>query len=129
MILFHFAPQEQSFILFDYNTTDVLKFVACIMVAMSHFAGYASVAGFSNPLYAVIAANCGYLGVALFFLLSGYGLMMSDQKKHLSLMAFLKKRLSKTYFPAVLISLIWLLINVLINVIGGVICCVIITIY
>lgn len=122
MILFQFAPKEQSSILFDLNTTDVLKFVACIMVAMSHFAGYASVAGFSNPLYAVIAANCGYLGVALFFL-SGYGLMMSDQKKHLSLMDFLKKRLSKTYLPAVLVSFIWLLINVLINVNGSNLLC------
>lgn len=120
--LAHFEQQE---ILFDRNLTDLMKFVACLMVAMSHYSGYALANGVSsNIIYKVIAATGGYLGVALFFFLSGYGLMMSDMKHHLGFVDFLKRRLSKTWLPAVLVSAIWLGINMVIEANGGgVICC------
>lgn len=54
----------------------------------------------------------GALGNAIFFFLSGYGLMQSDSKKHLGFPAFVKRRLSKVYFPVLLITAIWLSISI-----------------
>lgn len=114
------APREQNFILFDRNVTDLLKFISCLMVAMSHYSGYALAKGVSSSIiYQGIAATGGYLGVAVFFFLSGYGLMMSDQKHHLGFADFIKRRLSKTWIPAVLVSAIWLGINMVIESNGG----------
>lgn len=94
---------------FDRNLTDLMKFVACLMVAMSRYSGYVLANGISsNIVYKVIAANGGYLGVAVFFFLSGYGLMKSNQKRHLGVADFFKRRLLKTYLPAVLVSALWL---------------------
>lgn len=101
----------QSTIVLDRNTTDLLKFVACIMVAMSHYSGYALAEGVSSSvIYKVVAANGGYLGVAIFFFLSGYGLMKSDQKRHRNISEFCKRRLAKAWLPAVIVSAIWLTI-------------------
>lgn len=120
MLTIQCAPREQEAILFDRNLTDLMKFVACLMVAMSHYSGYALANGVSSSiLYQAIAATGGYLGVALFFFLSGYGLMMSDMKHHLGFVDFLKRRLSKTWLPAVLVSAIWLGINMVIEANGG----------
>ena len=68
------AGTAQSTIVLDRNITDLLKFVACIMVAMSHYSGYALAEGVSSSvIYKVIAATGGYLGVAVFFFLSSCG--------------------------------------------------------
>lgn len=123
MLTFKLSSTEQSSITFDRNVTDVLKFIACLMVALGHYCGYCSVSNVHNVFVdaiRVVSPQFGYLGVALFFLLSGYGLMMSDKKKHLEFGAFIRRRLSKTYLPAVLVSVIWLGINIVINEMGGV---------
>lgn len=100
---------EQEYIQIDRNFTSLIKFISCLMVAMSHYCGYALANGLSsNILYKLIAANGGYVGVALFFFLSGYGLMTSERLKHLSVAEFFKRRLIKTYVPAVVVSAIWL---------------------
>ncbi len=116
MLSIQIADKNQKDVLFDRNVTDVMKFVACLMVAMSHYSGYVLANGLSaNIIFKAIAATGGYLGVALFFFLSGYGLMMSGMKTHLGFMDFLKRRLSRTYLPAVLVSAIWLGINIMIQ--------------
>lgn len=103
------AGTAQSTIVLDRNITDLLKFVACIMVAMSHYSGYALAEGVSSSvIYKVIAATGGYLGVAVFFFLSGYGLMKIDQKRHRNFAEFCKRRLAKAWLPAVVVSAIWL---------------------
>lgn len=48
------------------------------------------------------------MGVAVFFFLSGYGLMESEQKHHLGLLEFCKRRLSKVYLPTLLVTVIWI---------------------
>lgn len=102
------TSMTQNTITLDRNITDLLKFVACIMVAMSHYSGYALAEGVSSSvIYKVIAATGGYLGVAVFFL-SGYGLMKSDQKRHRNFAEFCKRRLAKAWLPAVVVSAIWL---------------------
>lgn len=123
MLTLKYSSAEQSSITFDRNVTDVLKFIACLMVALGHYCGYCSVNDIHNVFIdaiRIVSPQFGYLGVALFFLLSGYGLMMSDKKKHLVFGAFIRRRLSKTYLPAVLVSVIWLGINMVINETGGV---------
>ena len=122
MLTLKYSSAEQSSITFNRNVTDVLKFIACLMVALGHYCGYCSVNDIHNVFIdaiRIVSPQFGYLGVALFFLLSGYGLMMSDKKKHLEFGAFIRRRLSKTYLPAVLVSVIWLGINMVINETGG----------
>lgn len=122
MLSFKLSSSEQTYITFDRNVTDVLKFIACLMVALGHYCGYCSANNIHNVFVDsihLVSPQFGYLGVAFFFLLSGYGLMMSDKNKHLGLIDFLKKRLVKTYFPAILISVIWLIVNIFITISGG----------
>ena len=94
----------------DKNTTNLIKFLACLLIAFAHYSGYAIVNGL-EPLfiYKFIAAFGGYVGVALFFFFSGYGLMKSEQRKDaIKFAGFLTKRLRRTYLPAVLVSALWL---------------------
>lgn len=94
-------------ILLDRGMTDLLKFLSCIMIALHHYSQGMVVAGSHNPIYQLLSTQGGWLGVAVFFFLSGYGLMKSDMKNHLKLFPFLKKRLLKTYLPAVFVSFLW----------------------
>ena len=109
MVTIRRVGKNQTDVLIDRNLTDVLKFIACLAVAMSHYSGYVVANGISSSFfYKVLAANGGYIGVAFFFFLSGYGLMKSDMKHHLSFYQYFKRRLLKTYLPAVLVSALWL---------------------
>ena len=96
---------ERSIVL-SRGLTDLLKFIASLMVAFGHYAGYA-LSYTDNPIYRFIVMFAGNVGVALFFFISGYGLMMSEQKRHLTLFQFIKRRLSKVYLPVVFVSFIW----------------------
>lgn len=98
---------------FNRGLTDIIKFLSCLMIALHHFSQIRGVEGASNIVYFLFATQGGYLGVAIFFFLSGYGLMKSEQSKHLTISAFLKKRLIKTYLPAVLVSALWAGYNVI----------------
>lgn len=89
------------------NLTDLVKFLSCLMIALHHYSQGMVVAGSHNPIYQIFSTQGGWLGVAIFFFLSGYGLMKSDMKHHLKPLPFFKKRLMKTYLPAVLVSLLW----------------------
>ena len=98
--------QSNKFCL-DKGLTDLIKFLSCLMIALHHYSQGMVVAGTHNPIYLLFSTQGGWLGVAIFFFLSGYGLMKSDMKNHQSPIQFFKKRLLKTYLPAVLISVIW----------------------
>lgn len=99
------SNRAQGFVL-DRGLTDLLKFISAIMIAIGHYSAVVSDMS-NNPIYHVLPQFTGYVGVAIFFFLSGYGLMMSEKKKHLDLLRFLKKRLSKVYLPVVMVTLIW----------------------
>lgn len=99
---------EESVIL-SRGFTDIIKFAAALLVAFGHYSSYALEFS-SNPIYKVTVLFAGDLGVALFFFLSGYGLMMSERKHHLAFWPFLKRRLSKVYLPVVFVTFVWQLI-------------------
>ena len=102
----------------DRTLTDVVKLLSCMMVAIHHYANYAISTGYSgNIILRLFSTQGGYLGVALFFFLSGYGLMKSESKHHLGFNAFVVKRFGKVFLPVLLVTLFWLPIYVLL--IGG----------
>lgn len=88
---------------------DWFKLIAAILVALSH---YSTVIVINNhwsddPLLRFMCQG-GYIGVAIFFYLSGYGLMESEQRRHLSITEFIKRRFSKVYLPVLMVSVIWI---------------------
>lgn len=96
---------EES-VVFNRGFTDAIKFFAACMVAFGHYAGHAMT--FSESIiYRITVLFAGSLGVALFFFLSGYGLMMSELKHPLAFGPFMKKRLARVYLPVVLVSFVW----------------------
>lgn len=94
---------------FERKESDFLKVIAALLVVTAHYCAYllhfeqfADVA-----IIKALSAQCGKIGVGIFFLLSGYGLMESQRRSPLSFVDFLKKRISKIYIPAVVVSVIF----------------------
>ena len=93
----------------DKGLTDVFKFVTCILIAFHHYSQYATNhSGGSNWFYLLLSAVGGYLGVALFFFLSGYGLIKSEQKQYLPFKVFVTRRFMKVFFPVLLVTIFWI---------------------
>ena len=91
------------------NTTNLLKFLCAILIMLHHYAQYVCANDLSdNIIYHILSSQCGFIGVIVFFYLSGYGLMESENKKHLDLVQFIKRRLLKIYLPVVVVSVLWL---------------------
>lgn len=100
---------QEDGVYFDRNLTDILKLLCCIMVALHHYSQYVLSNDIShNLIYQIFSTQGGYLGVGIFFFLSGFGLIKSDLHNHLSFLPYLKKRLIKVYLPVLLVSVIWL---------------------
>lgn len=63
--------------------------------------------GLSNNLfYQIFSTQGGYAGVAMFFFLSGYGLMESETKRHLNIWQFVVKRFWKIYKAVLIINVL-----------------------
>lgn len=107
----------------DKNLSTWIKFGAAIVVALHHYSQYVCANGLSsNIIYKLFSSQGGYLAVAVFFFLSGYGLNESEKYKHLSFFSFLKKRWLKIYIPTLFVTALWIPIEVLFkgpNIIGG----------
>lgn len=66
------------------------------MVMLYHYSQYICSNNCSDSIfYKMFSTQGGYLGVAIFFFLSGYGLIESEQKCYLGLLQFFKKDFSK----------------------------------
>lgn len=88
---------------------DWVKLLAAILVAVSHYSTAVVInRHWSDSSFLRFWCQGGYIGVALFFFFSGYGLMESDAKKHLSAVDFFRKRFIKVYLPVLLVSAIWI---------------------
>lgn len=88
---------------FSHSVTTELKGVAIFFVVLSHI-GYFLVTDhrFLTPL-----SNYAGVGVDLFLLLSGYGLVASALRQPLLITQFYKKRLVKTFLPVVVTVLLF----------------------
>jgi len=78
------------------------------MVILSHYFTLEIQSGNSNAIYKTVSSLGGSMGLAIFFFLSGYGLMQSELRKPLTVWQFCRRRLSKVYVPVVLVTAIWL---------------------
>lgn len=88
--------------------SDWMKLFAAILVAISHYCSVIVINNqwLDNQLLRLFCQG-GYIGVAIFFLFSGFGLMESESKRHLQLKLFIKRRFSKVYLPFLFVSIIW----------------------
>lgn len=78
-----------------------------MLICVVHYAGWLLANDqTSNIVYWAIASNGGYVGVSIFFFLSGYGLSESENKKHLVLREFIARRFWKIYKPLLLVNAI-----------------------
>lgn len=81
------------------------------MVMLHHYSQHICAMGMSDSIfYKGMSAQAGFIGVAVFFFLSGYGLMESEQKTHLKLSLFFKRRFLKIYLPVIAVTCLWTLI-------------------
>lgn len=94
------------------NYTDFLKIIAALLVVVGHYSNASILQGWSSSfVWWALASQCGYIGVAIFFFLSGYGLSESDRKHHLPFGDFVRKRFLKIYRPVLLVTLIWIAVE------------------
>lgn len=77
-----------------------LKAVACVVIVVHHYTLYQG-NPHDNLAQEFLTLVCGYIVVALFFFLSGYGLMESEKRKKITIRTFLKRRLCRVYIPFV----------------------------
>lgn len=99
------------------STSDWLKVLCCFVIAVHHYSQQLHIIQPDcNPILRLFASQGGYTGVAFFFFLSGYGLMKSELKRHLSLKDFLVRRIKKIYIPTVCVTLVWLIISKILNI-------------
>lgn len=98
---------------FSMGQTNWLRSIAILMVMFSH---YYPVLGLSYSDGIIsFCLNFGYMGVAIFFLLSGYSIMISKINKPNYLKGFIPKRLLRLYVP----FLIVFILDVLLMVVTG----------
>lgn len=93
----------------DKGWSNWAKLAAALLVAVSHYSTVIVINNhWSDSAFLRFWCQGGYIGVALFFFFSGYGLMESDKKNHLELMPFIKKRFLKVYLPVLMVSVFWI---------------------
>lgn len=91
--------------------SNLIKCIACIVIALHHYSQWGIDKDLlSGPIYSVLRSVGGDLSVTLFFLLSGYGLMASETKKHLGAIEFMKKRLWRLLKPFWMANIIFVAI-------------------
>lgn len=94
------------------DTANTVKVLSALLVMFHHYSQYVVVNGvYDSLVFKLLSTQGGYIGVAIFFFLSGYGLMESEQKSHLRLSAFFKRRFLKIYLPVLLVSTLWFAIS------------------
>ena len=93
------------------ETSNKIKFCCAILIVLHHyFQFFFTSTGYSaeHTFLFLIIQQLGYTGVAVFFFLSGYGLMESEKRRHLTLKEFISRRFFKIYFPYLLVTSLWL---------------------
>ena len=98
-------PNKDIPFLLNRRTTDVLRGYAIMSIMLHHMVLRMSSASILIPFRLV-----GYLGVSIFFFLSGYGLYHAyEKKKDIYVKGFMLKRIESVYVPAVIAQLFFML--------------------
>lgn len=77
------------------NTTNLIRFICCIMIFMHHFF-------LGHP----IVHGLGHLGCTIFFFLSSYGISKSLMKTPVRFFVFFKKKIIKIWLPLIIVNLL-----------------------
>ena len=102
----------------DKNFTQCLKGIACLIIALHHYSQYIVAHQLSDHvIYKLLSYQGGFAGVALFFFLSGFGLMESEKRCHLGIKGFLLNRYWKVYKPILIINAISIIVYSLFHLI------------
>lgn len=91
--------------------TNWLKGIAILMIMYSHFYPLMGLT-YSDGLLS-FALNLGYLGVAIFFLLSGYGALISKKNKPDYLKHYLLKRIIRLFLPFLAVFILDIIITII----------------
>lgn len=102
----------------DKNFAQCLKGIACLIIALHHYSQYIVAHQLSDHvIYKLLSYQGGFAGVALFFFLSGFGLMESEKRCHLGIKGFLLNRYWKVYKPILIINAISIIVYSLFHLI------------
>lgn len=85
-----------------------LKAVGCLIIVTHHYTLHQGDVH-NNVFNEFSTLACGYIAVALFFFLSGYGVMESEKRNRLPILTFLRRRLSRVYIPFVITNILFII--------------------
>ena len=89
-----------------------------MIIALHHYSQYIVAHQLSDHvIYKLLSYQGGFAGVALFFFLSGFGLMESEKRCHLGIKGFLLNRYWKVYKPILIINAISIIVYSLFHLI------------
>lgn len=96
------------------SNSTTLKALCCILIVLHH---YFQASGMMRGTFVshFFVSICGYVSVAIFFFLSGYGITEAEQKAKLAWGQFLKKRICRVYVPFVVTNVLFLLLLVFLS--------------
>jgi peptidoglycan/LPS O-acetylase OafA/YrhL len=103
---------KQNF-LTDKKQSVCIRGLMAVLIVLSHSHYYMDSLGFLK-----VFKPFGYLGVSVFFFLSGYGVVISSKNNSQYLLGYWKKRLLKLYVPYIFVSIIYLLCIYPVNMTG-----------
>lgn len=89
---------------FSMDQTNWLRSIAILMIMFSHYYRLIGL-DYSDGILS-LCFSFGFIGVAVFFILSGYSLMISKLNKPNYLKGFLKKRIIRLYIPFLIVYLL-----------------------
>ncbi len=96
------------------NVTDLLRLLCCLLIALHHYSQYLIQQNLSDSIFiSLLSSQGGYIGVAFFFFLSGFGLSESWSKHPRPFFQFIKIRFLKVYLPVVLVTVLWFIVLVI----------------
>lgn len=94
---------------FSVEQTNWLRGIAIFMVVLCHYYPMLGMT-YSDGLIS-FSMNIGYLGVAVFLLLSGYATMISKINKHNYLHHYIPKRLLRLYVPFIVVFVLYFVLE------------------
>ena len=105
LIFYNFNFQEKSFLL-SIEETISLKGISIIIIIIGHYCRYTNQSGLFT-----LFGKVGYLGAAVFFFLSGYGIVKSFNKN--AFRNYFRDKMHKVYFPFIIVNIVTIIVYML----------------